>query len=131
MTAEWHSYKKKRVYFHHTRGIVWDITKAWRGALSQHMYFCQTRYKNGSVMIVKTRKDIENLIRRKKIQRGDLLHFVKKNKIHHAAIITEVSYRHKAIYYASHTKSRRRQNLAEKLAAEDKIYITMIRDCAC
>ncbi len=63
------------------------------------------------------------------VQEGDLLYFMGKEagNPYHAAIISKIE--NGEIYYAAHTKSRRKQPLSESIGNE-KVLILRIKDDA-
>ena len=135
MTSGWHSYRTKKsllqILFSPGSGwdyrqrYKWNVTLSWSKAPNQYNYFKNTSrgYINGSVIKISKKSDITNVAKKKGVQKGDLLYFVKPGKTapHHAAIIVKVA--NGKIYYAAHTQSRKCQDLSKSIGKESVLII--------
>lgn len=138
MTNLWHSRRSSKSYWYNSLAWIiskyrynWDISSAWRRAPDQYNYFSNkcNGYTKDSVIKVTTKTNVKNLIKKEKVQVGDLLYFVKKNKSkpYHATIIVDIDTENGKIYYAGHTTNRRRYDMMKSIGS-GTAYIVKLKN---
>jgi hypothetical protein len=114
----------------------YDFSSAWSMANSQFEYFSNPNngFINGEVIRIGTIAEMDDAVRNKNVQIGDMVYWGNDESVHHAAMITGFSKDEKTdkmvILYSAHTESRSDEKITAKQLEDENIYIIRIKDDA-